>query len=77
MRRRDEPDRNREGNRRRRKSTENLMRIKRILLFSTVLTTLLVPALLVPAVAGAAPNQNGPTVELLASGLQGATGGTV
>ena len=78
MQRRDELDRNRErATGGEEIQTEDLMRIKRTLLFSTALTTLLVPALLVPAAASAAPSPSEPTVELLASGLQGTTGSTI
>lgn len=53
------------------------MGTKRTLLLATVLATLLTTTLLVPAGAGATSARHGPDVELLASGLQGTSGGTI
>ncbi|MCU1440419.1 MAG: hypothetical protein JWP85_1416 [Rhodoglobus sp.] len=50
---------------------------RKLLLFATALMALVLPALLAPAAASATPPQQGTDVELLASGLQGASGGTI
>ncbi|MET0714413.1 MAG: ScyD/ScyE family protein [Mycetocola sp.] len=53
------------------------MKTSRTALFGAATAALLLPALLVPAAASATPNNDEPSVTVLASGLQGTTGSAI
>lgn len=53
------------------------MGTKRTMVFAAALATLLIPAVVAPSATAATSTHDSPSMELLASGLQGTTGGTI